>query len=171
MLSDLCGSRHPSVARPSDQGNSAAVHGRYVRPGEALLRSSAILRSHSGNLAGVFWGAALTTWPSGRIPLLGETVTTLVSDDATRWILDACRMGILAIDLARQAASLTWLVSPVGLVSLVAILGLVFTGIPGRIILEVETKLAWRKELRRRRLDRDDNDDVLVAVTYMEREE
>jgi hypothetical protein len=80
-------------------------------------------------------------------------------------------MDILAIDLARQAASLTWLVSPVGLVSLVAILGLVFTGIPGRIILEVETKLAWRKELRRRRLDRDDNDDVLVAVTYMEREE
>jgi hypothetical protein len=79
-------------------------------------------------------------------------------------------MGIVMIDLVRQAAPLTWLVSPVGLVSLVAILGLVFTGIPGRIILAVETNLSWRKELRRRRLDRNDNDDVLASVTYKERE-
>ncbi len=47
-------------------------------------------------------------------------------------------MGIVTIDLVRQAAPLSWLVSPVGFGSLVAILGIVFTGIPGRIILEVE---------------------------------
>jgi len=79
-------------------------------------------------------------------------------------------MGIVMIDLVRQAAPLSWLVSPAGLVSLVAILGFVFTGIPGRIILAVETNLSWRKELRRRRLDRGDNAELLAAVTYKERE-
>jgi hypothetical protein len=79
-------------------------------------------------------------------------------------------MNTVAIDLVKQAGPFAWLVSPVGLVSLLAILGFVLTGIPGRIILRMETQLAWRNELRQRRLDRHDNVELLTAITSMERE-
>jgi len=80
-------------------------------------------------------------------------------------------METVAIDLAGQAAPLVWLASPVGLVLLVAIVGFVLSGIPGRIILDMETKLARRKGLRRRGLDRHNNAELLTAVSYMEREQ
>ncbi|MEA2001064.1 MAG: hypothetical protein U9N84_04145 [Actinomycetota bacterium] len=80
-------------------------------------------------------------------------------------------METVVIDLAGHAAPLVWLASPVGLVSLVAIVGFVLSGIPGRIILGMEAKLARRKGLCRRGLDRHDNDELLTAVSYMEREE
>ena len=80
-------------------------------------------------------------------------------------------METVLIDLAGQAAPLVWLASPVGLASFVAIVGFVLSGIPGRIILTVETKLARRKGLRRRGLDRHDNAELLTAVSYMGREE
>jgi hypothetical protein len=80
-------------------------------------------------------------------------------------------METVVIDLAGQAAPLVWLASPVGLVSLVAIVGFVFSGIPGRIILRVETKLARRKGLRRRGFDCHDNAELLPAVSYLEREQ
>ena len=79
-------------------------------------------------------------------------------------------METVVIDLAAQAAPLVWLASPVGLASFVAIVGFVLSGIPGCIILRVEAKLARRKGLRRRGLDRNDNAELLTAVSYMERE-
>jgi hypothetical protein len=94
-----------------------------------------------------------------------------VSDDAALSAVHACGMETLVIDLAGQAAPLVWLASPVGLASFVAIVGFVLSGIPGRIILRVETKLARRKGLRRCGLDRHNAAELLTAVSYMEREE
>ncbi len=56
-----------------------------------------------------------------------------------------------------------------GLVSLVAIVGFVLSGIPGRIILGMETKLARRKGLCRSGFDRNDNAELMTAVSYLER--
>ena len=79
-------------------------------------------------------------------------------------------METVAIDLAGQVGPLVWLASPVGFASFVAIVGLVLSGIPGCIILRVETKLARRKGRRRRGPARRHSAELLTAVYDMERE-
>ena len=77
-------------------------------------------------------------------------------------------MDVIPADLIEAASSFMWLISPIGLLVLVGLCGLILTGIPARMILAVETYLAWRGTKARRRRRPDDPESV-ATVAYLER--
>ena len=77
-------------------------------------------------------------------------------------------MEAIPADLIEAASTFVWLISPIGLLTLVGLSGLILTGLPARMILAVETYLAWRGAEARRRQRPDDSESV-ATVAYLER--
>ena len=83
------------------------------------------------------------------IPQSGEAPTAREGDDDPPFISDARLMEAMAMDLIRQVEPAARLASLPLLVSVFVLVGFVFTGIPGRTVLEFETRLEIRRERRR----------------------
>ena len=104
----------------------------------------------------------------GAIPHVGEAPITAGGEDGGAVIRDAAGMDAIPADLIEAASSFVWLISPIGLLVLVGLCGLVLTGLPARMILAVETYLARRGMEARRRRPPDDSESV-ATVAYLER--